>query len=87
MKIFKIEIKNIPFFRHVFEILGNFNGTLSKVPASDLGSIAIKEVLTRGQLNAADVDEVIIGQVSENGNFMIMIIIWPKFKEDNQTND
>lgn len=45
------------------------------MPASDLGSIAIKEVLTRGQLNAADVDEVIIGQVSEKGNFMIMIII------------
>lgn len=52
------------FLRIVFEIVGNFNGTLSNVPASDLGSIAIKEVLTRAQINAADVDEVIIGQVS-----------------------
>lgn len=34
------------------------------MPASDLGAIAIKEVLTRAQINAADVDEVIMGQVN-----------------------
>lgn len=44
--------------------LGNFNGTLSKIPASDLGAIAIKEVLHRGNTKAEDVNEVILGQVS-----------------------
>lgn len=43
--------------------IGNFNGTLSKVPAADLGAITIKEVLNRGNTNATDVDEVIMGQV------------------------
>lgn len=41
------------------------------MPASDLGSIAIKEVLTRAQINAADVDEVIIGQVGIYDYFSI----------------
>ncbi|XP_031626527.1 acetyl-CoA acetyltransferase, cytosolic [Contarinia nasturtii] len=42
--------------------IGNFNGTLSKVPASDLGAIVVKEVLNRANTNAADVNEVILGQ-------------------------
>lgn len=44
------------------------------MPASDLGAIAIKEVLTRAQLNAADVDEVIIGQVNISILFSYFIV-------------
>lgn len=34
------------------------------MPASDLGAIVVKEVLKRANTNAADVNEVIIGQVN-----------------------
>lgn len=42
--------------------IGSFNGTLSKLKASDLGSIVIKEVLKRSNTDPADVNEVIMGQ-------------------------
>ncbi|XP_053957212.1 acetyl-CoA acetyltransferase, cytosolic [Anastrepha ludens] len=42
--------------------IGSFNGSLSKLKASDLGSIVIKEVLKRSNVANGDVDEVIIGQ-------------------------
>ncbi|XP_011183172.2 acetyl-CoA acetyltransferase, cytosolic [Zeugodacus cucurbitae] len=42
--------------------IGSFNGSLSKLKASELGSVVIKEVLKRGNVNNDDVDEVIIGQ-------------------------
>lgn len=48
---------------NLFLFKGNFNGTLANVPASDLGSVVIKEVLKRSGTNAEDVSEVIIGQV------------------------
>lgn len=41
---------------------GNFNGTLAKVPAAELGTIVIKELLKRSNTDAADVNEVILGQ-------------------------
>lgn len=47
----------------LFLFKGSFNGTLANVPASDLGSVVIKEVLKRSGTNAEDVNEVIIGQV------------------------
>lgn len=43
--------------------IGSFNGTLAKTPAAELGAIVVKEVLNRTNTNAADVNEVIIGQV------------------------
>lgn len=43
--------------------IGNFNGTLSKIPASDLGAITIKEVLQRGNTKPEEINEVILGQV------------------------
>ncbi|XP_055373216.1 acetyl-CoA acetyltransferase [Condylostylus longicornis] len=42
--------------------IGNFNGTLSKLKASELGSIVIRDVLKRGNIEAKDVNEVIVGQ-------------------------
>jgi acetyl-CoA C-acetyltransferase len=43
--------------------VGSFNGSLSTLPASDLGAIAIREVLKRAGVAAGDVSEVILGQV------------------------
>ncbi len=43
--------------------VGTFNGGLSSVPASYLGSVAIKEALKRAEVDSAEVDEAILGQV------------------------
>ena len=43
--------------------VGSFNGALSSLPASDLGTIVITEVLKRAGVAAEDVSEVIMGQV------------------------
>ncbi|EDV96003.1 acetyl-CoA acetyltransferase [Drosophila grimshawi] len=42
--------------------IGSFNGSLSKLKASDLGSVVIKEVLQRAKVEAQQVNEVIMGQ-------------------------
>jgi acetyl-CoA C-acetyltransferase len=43
--------------------IGSFNGALSSVPAHVLGTVAIQAALERAGVAAADVDEVILGQV------------------------
>jgi acetyl-CoA C-acetyltransferase len=43
--------------------VGSFNGALSSLPASELGKIAIQAAIERAGITAADVDEVILGQV------------------------
>jgi acetyl-CoA C-acetyltransferase len=47
--------------------VGAFNGALSGVPASELGRVAIQAALERAGVPAADVDEVILGQVLQAG--------------------
>ncbi len=47
--------------------VGSFNGTLSSLPATRLGSIAIAEALKRARLNGQEVDEVIMGNVLSAG--------------------
>ena len=48
--------------------VGSFSGALSSVPAHQLGATAIKAALERAGVAAADVDEVILGQIlSANG--------------------
>jgi len=47
--------------------IGKFGGTLSSVPAAELGSIVIKEAITRAGIKAEDVDEVIMGCVLQGG--------------------
>jgi acetyl-CoA C-acetyltransferase len=47
--------------------VGSFNGALSSVAAHDLGAIAIKEALARASVEAAEVDEVIMGQILTAG--------------------
>ena len=43
--------------------LGNFNGSLSSVGATDLGALVIEEAITRAGITKESVDEVIMGQV------------------------
>jgi acetyl-CoA C-acetyltransferase len=47
--------------------VGAFNGGLSSVSASYLGTVAIKEALKRAKTDAADVDEVLLGQILTAG--------------------
>lgn len=47
--------------------VGSFNGALSSLPAHDLGAVAIKAAVERAGISAADVEEVILGQVLQAG--------------------
>ena len=47
--------------------VGGFGGGLSSVPASYLGSAAIKEALKRAEVDPAEVDEAILGQILTGG--------------------
>jgi acetyl-CoA C-acetyltransferase len=47
--------------------VGSFNGSLASVPAHALGEVAIRAALARAQVEPADVDEVIMGQVLTAG--------------------
>ncbi len=47
--------------------VGSFNGTLSSVPASYLGTVAIKEAMQRAKVDAPEVDEAIRGQILTAG--------------------
>src|SRR3546814_14607787 len=45
----------------------SFNGSLSSLAASKLGALAIKEALKRAKVEAAEVDEAILGQILTAG--------------------
>jgi acetyl-CoA C-acetyltransferase len=47
--------------------VGSFNGAFSSLPAHDLGAVAIKAAVDRAGISAAEVDEVILGQVLQAG--------------------
>ena len=47
--------------------VGSFNGAFATVSAHDLGAVAIKAVLERAGVEAAEVDEVILGQILTAG--------------------
>jgi acetyl-CoA C-acetyltransferase len=47
--------------------VGSFNGSLSAVAASDLGTVALKAAMERAGLEGKDVDEVILGQILTAG--------------------
>lgn len=47
--------------------IGNFSGSLSTIPASDLGAIVIQALLDETKINPADIGEVILGQVLTAG--------------------
>lgn len=47
--------------------IGSFNGSLAPLSATDLGGIIVRAALERAQINAASVDEVILGNVLQSG--------------------
>jgi acetyl-CoA C-acetyltransferase len=47
--------------------VGSFNGAFANTPAHELGAIVIKEALKRANVDAKDVDEVIMGQILAAG--------------------
>src|SRR5690606_16261362 len=47
--------------------VGSFNGAFAQTPAHDLGAVAIRAALERAGVEAADVNEVILGQVLTAG--------------------
>lgn len=48
--------------------IGSFGGGLASVPAPELGAAVIAEAVRRAGINAADIDEVIMGQVLTAGS-------------------
>src|SRR5262247_434866 len=47
--------------------VGSFGGALSKLPAHELGKVAITEVLKRAKIAPGEVSEVILGQILAAG--------------------
>jgi acetyl-CoA C-acetyltransferase len=47
--------------------IGRFGGTLSKVPAAELGGVAIRAAVERSGVDPASIDEVLVGQVIQAG--------------------
>ena len=47
--------------------VGSFNGALAGVPASYLGTVALKAAMARAKVDATEVDEVILGQILTAG--------------------
>jgi acetyl-CoA C-acetyltransferase len=47
--------------------VGSYGGSLQSVDAHEFGATAVRAALSRGGIDAADVDEVIMGQVGQAG--------------------
>ena len=47
--------------------IGKFQGSLSSVPATHLGAIAVKAAVERAGINPGDIEEVIMGNVVQAG--------------------
>src|SRR2546428_10646254 len=50
--------------------IGTFGGMLRDIPASDLGATVAKRILEDAQLDAGQVDQVIVGNVLQAGQGM-----------------
>ncbi|MBI3814601.1 MAG: acetyl-CoA C-acetyltransferase [Nitrospinae bacterium] len=60
-------MKDIVIASAVRTPIGSFNGGLSSIPATRLGSIVIAEAIKRAGVKAIDIDEVIMGNVLSAG--------------------
>ena len=64
--------------------IGRYMGILKDVQPYDLGVIVLNEVIKRAKINSSDVDEVILGQAYQNGeyvNIARMVLLkagWPE---------
>ncbi|HEX9880708.1 MAG TPA: acetyl-CoA C-acetyltransferase, partial [Candidatus Binatia bacterium] len=60
-------MKRVVIASAVRTAIGSFNGSLSPIPATRLGSIVIGEALRRIHLNGREVNEAIMGNVLSAG--------------------
>ena len=47
--------------------VGSFGGSLSNLPAHELGKLVIEDTIAKANINKSEVDEVIMGQVLAAG--------------------
>lgn len=50
--------------------IGRYMGMLKDIPAYDLGALVLNEAVQRARLNPGQVDEVILGQAYQNGEYV-----------------
>ena len=62
-----IEKKNIVITSAARTAIGTFRGSLKNMQAYELGSVVVKEVLKKSNLQSDDIDELIMGQVLTGG--------------------
>ena len=60
-------MKNVYITSATRTAVGSLNKSLKNVQGFELGSTVLKESMLRSNLNGADVDEVILGQVLTGG--------------------
>lgn len=58
---------NIVLCAPVRTAIGTYGGSLKEMPAPDLGSVVIKEVLSRASVQGTAIDAVVMGQVVQAG--------------------
>ena len=63
----KSPVKDIYLVNCCRTAIGSFQGTLSKTPAVDLGSIVVKEALKRANVAPENVDELMFGCILTAG--------------------
>ncbi len=63
-----MDLKDIVAISAVRTPMGKFGGTLRKIPAFDLGAVAVKEAVKRASINPGQVDDVILGSCRQAGN-------------------
>jgi len=60
-------MKEVYIIDAVRTAIGNFGGSLSKIPAAELGTVVVKELLKRNDLDGKEVDDVLMGSVLTAG--------------------
>ena len=54
--------------------IGSFGKSLHNIPAHNLGSDMIRELISKSNVNNSDIDEVIMGQVLTGGEAKIQLV-------------
>ena len=63
-------MKNVVIISGVRTPVGRYMGALKEIPAYDLGALVLNEAVKRGGIDPAQVDEVILGQSYQNGEYV-----------------